>query len=95
LPQSGSWRLRYKEQAAVAYGRSARLNHVNAVCNYASPVDADEAIIPEANQINGLRNAGFMSLIMEGYGPAKHEEALQRVWRRWCRFGAGMWLRII
>jgi hypothetical protein len=76
-----------KEQAAAAYDIQPRLINGNAVCNYDSPEDADEAI-REASHINGLINAGFMDLIMEGFGPAKHEEALQRlaalvpIWRK-------------
>jgi hypothetical protein len=67
-----------KEQAAAAYDRSARLNHVTPVCNYASQMDADKAI-REAIEYNMLINAGEMELIMEGHGPAKQEEAYQHI----------------
>jgi hypothetical protein len=65
-----------KEQAAAAYDSTARLNHVNAVCNYDIQMDTDEAI-REASEINVLINAGFMSLIAEGCGKAKQEEVFQ------------------
>jgi hypothetical protein len=73
-----------KEQAAAAYDRSARLNHVNmprasARLNYDSPEDAARAI-REASQINLLRNTGCLGLIMEACGPAKYEETLRQVY---------------
>jgi hypothetical protein len=76
-----------KEQAAAVYDSTARLNHVNAVCNYDSQMDADEAI-REASEINVLINAGQMELIAEEYGKAKQEEAFQfimevlPIWRK-------------
>ena len=66
-----------KQQAAAAYDSAARLHHGNAVCNYDNQMDADEAI-REASQINGLINAGFMSLTMR-WGPASKRSLL--AWR--------------
>ena len=68
-----------KEQAAAAYDSAARLYHgVNAVCNYDSPEDAALAI-SEAIEYNVLLHAGELELIMEGFGPAQHNEALRRL----------------
>jgi hypothetical protein len=46
-----------KEQAAAAYDRSARLNHMIPSCNYDSPEDAELAI-RAASEYNGLLHLG-------------------------------------
>ena len=50
-----------KEEAAAAYDSAARLNHVNAVCNYDSQKHADE-VIDEAREINLLSSTGCLQL---------------------------------
>ena len=67
-----------KEQAAAAYDSAARLKNKNAVCNYDGPEDAALAI-SAAIEYSVLLHAGELELIMEGFGPAQHNEALRRL----------------
>jgi hypothetical protein len=77
-----------KEKAAAAYDSTARLHFgQNAFCNYATQMDAEEAI-RGANDIRELINDGRMELIGERYGEAKQQEALHfivemlPIWRK-------------
>jgi hypothetical protein len=64
-----------KEEAAAAYDSAARLHYgQNAFCNYATQMDAEEAI-REAKDTRVLINDGRMELISERYGEAKQQEA--------------------
>ena len=81
-----------KEQAAAAYDSAARLYHgVNAVCNYDGPEDAALAI-SAAIEYTVLLHAGELELIMEGFGPAQHKEALRQVARL---IRSGTWERAV
>jgi hypothetical protein len=64
---------------------------VNAACNYNSPEDAAQAIC-EAIEYNLLLHEGEMELIMEGFGPAQHKEALRQLA---CLIRSGTWERLV
>jgi hypothetical protein len=80
-----------KEVAAAAHDSTARL-HLGqryAFCNYATQMDAKEAI-REASEIAVLINDGRMELIGERHGEAKQQarKGPTSSSSRCCRFGA-------